>query len=197
MEVNAKLVRDLREKTGAGVMDCKKALAESKGDLEKAVVGCARKASPPPPSAPAARHRKAPSARISTPAASSGCWSRSIARPTSSAKTPEFQALVKEVAMQIAAANPRCVRREELPAAVIEQERQIYAQQTAGKPENVIAKIVEGKLEKFFKDACLLEQSLGARPQSHDQRPDRRVHRQARRKDRCAALRALSVGRVA
>jgi elongation factor Ts len=77
------------------------------------------------------------------------------------AKTPDFQTLVKELAMQIAAANPRCVRREELSPAMIEQERQIYAQQAAGsgKPENVIARIVEGKLDKFYKEVCLLEQS--------------------------------------
>jgi elongation factor Ts len=75
------------------------------------------------------------------------------------AKTPEFQTLVKEIAMQIAAQNPRCVRREELPAEVIEQERQIYASQSAGKPEQVIGKIVEGKLEKFYHDVVLDEQA--------------------------------------
>jgi len=74
------------------------------------------------------------------------------------AKTPEFQTLVKELGMHIAAQNPRCVRREELEAAVVEQERQIYASQASGKPEPVINKIVEGKLEKFYKEACLLEQ---------------------------------------
>jgi len=75
------------------------------------------------------------------------------------AKTPEFQGLVKEIAMQIAAANPRCVGREDVPAEVIEQERQIYATQSADKPEAVIKKIVEGKLEKFYRDICLNEQA--------------------------------------
>ena len=75
------------------------------------------------------------------------------------AKTPEFQALVKEIAMQIAAANPRCVSREDVPAEVIEQERQIYASQSADKPEAVIKKIVDGKLEKFYRDICLNEQA--------------------------------------
>ena len=75
------------------------------------------------------------------------------------AKTPEFQALVKEIAMQIAAANPRCVSREDIPPAIIEQERQIYATQSADKPEAVVKKIVEGKLEKFYRDVCLNEQA--------------------------------------
>jgi elongation factor Ts len=75
------------------------------------------------------------------------------------AKGPDFQTLVKEIAMQIAATNPRCIRREELAPEVVEQERQIYMQQSAGKPANVIAKIVEGKLDKFYKEVCLLEQS--------------------------------------
>jgi elongation factor Ts len=71
----------------------------------------------------------------------------------------EFAALVKEIAMQIAAANPRSVRREELPAELIEQERQIYASQAVGKPEALINKIVDGKLEKFFAEFCLYEQA--------------------------------------
>ena len=75
------------------------------------------------------------------------------------AKTPEFQTLVKEIAMQVAAANPRCVSREDVPAEVIEQERQIYAPQSAGKPEAVVKKIVDGKLEKFYRDICLNEQA--------------------------------------
>jgi elongation factor Ts len=75
------------------------------------------------------------------------------------AKGADFQTLVKEIAMQIAATNPRCIRREELAPEIVEQERQIYLQQSAGKPANVIAKIVEGKLDKFYKEVCLLEQS--------------------------------------
>ena len=71
--------------------------------------------------------------------------------------------------MQVAAANPRCVSREDVPAEVIEQERQIYASQSAGKPEAVIKKIVDGKLEKFYRDICLNGAGLGARPQPHHQ----------------------------
>ena len=158
-EVSANLVRELREKTGAGVMDCKKALAEANGDLEKAVAwlrerGIAR----------AARRagRLASEGSIGAYIHAGGKLGVLVEVNCESdfvAKTPEFQTLVKEVAMQIAAANPRCVRREELPREVIQQERQIYASQSAGKPEPIVNKIVEGKLEKFYREVCLLEQS--------------------------------------
>src|ERR1700675_688915 len=161
MDINANIVRELREKTGAGVMDCKKALAEASGDREEAIVWLRERGI-------------AQAAKRSGKLASEGsvvsyihaggklgvlvevnCESDFVT------KTPEFQNLVKEIAMQIAAANPHAVRREELPADVVAQERQIYASQAAGsgKPDNVIAKIVDGKLEKFFADACLYEQA--------------------------------------
>lgn len=159
MDVNANLVRDLRDKTGAGIMDCKKALAESQGDLEKAAVWLREKGI-----AQAAKRagRVASEGSVGSYIHAGGklgvlleinCESDFVA------KTPEFQTLVKEVAMQIAAANPRCVRREELDPSIIEQERQIYASQSVGKPEQVIAKIVDGKLEKFYKDVVLNEQA--------------------------------------
>src|SRR5271167_642916 len=157
MDVNATLVRDLRDKTGAGVMDCKTALAETKGDLEQAVVWLREKGI-----AQAAKRsgRVASEGSIGSYIHAGGKLGVLVEINCESdfvAKTPEFQTLVKELAMQIAAANPRCVRREELSAEIIEQERQIYASQAAstGKPENVINKIVDGKLEKFFADACL------------------------------------------
>ncbi len=161
MDVNANLVRELREKTGAGVMDCKKALAEAKGDLEAAVVWLREKGI-----AAAAKRagRVASEGAVGSYIHAGGklgvllevnCESDFVA------KTPEFQTLVKELSMQIAASNPRSVRREELSADVIAQERQIYASQAAGtgKPEAVINKIVEGKLEKFYAESCLYEQA--------------------------------------
>jgi len=161
MDVNANLVRELREKTGAGVMDCKKALAESKGDLEQAVVWLREKGI-----AQAAKRagRVASEGSVGSYIHAGGKLGVLVEVNCESdfvAKTPEFQVLVKEIAMQIAAANPRAVRREELPEDVIAQERQIYASQAAGsgKPEAVINKIVDGKLEKFFSDACLYEQA--------------------------------------
>jgi elongation factor Ts len=159
MDVNANLVRELRDKTGAGVMDCKKALAESLGDLDKAVVWLREKGI-----SQAAKRagRVASDGSIGAYIHAGGKLGVLVEINCESdfvAKTPEFQALVKEIAMQIAAANPRCVRREELPAEVVEQERQIYASQSAGKPEQVLKKIVEGKLEKFYHDAVLNEQA--------------------------------------
>jgi elongation factor Ts len=159
MDVNANLVRELRDKTGAGVMDCKAALAESKGDLDKAAVWLREKGI-------------SQAAKRAGRVASEGCVGTYIhaggklgvlveinCESDFVAKTPEFQTLVKEIAMQIAAANPRCVRREELAPEVVEQERQIYASQSAGKPEQVLKKIVEGKLEKFYHDVVLDEQA--------------------------------------
>jgi elongation factor Ts len=159
MDVNATLVRELRDKTGAGVMDCKKALAESQGDLEKAAVWLREKGI-----AQAAKRsgRTASEGSVGSYIHAGGKLGVLVEVNCESdfvAKTPEFQTLVKEIAMQIAAANPRCVRREELPAEVIAQERQIYASQAAGKPEAVVNKIVEGKLEKFYKEVCLNEQA--------------------------------------
>jgi elongation factor Ts len=159
MEINAITVRELREKTGAGVMDCKKALAEASGDLEKAIVWLRERGI-------------AQAAKRSGKLASEGSIGSYIhaggklgvlvevnCETDFVAKTPEFQALVKEIAMQIAAANPRCVSREDIPPAIIEQERQIYATQSADKPDAVVKKIVEGKLEKFYRDVCLNEQA--------------------------------------
>jgi elongation factor Ts len=161
MDVNANSVRELRDKTGAGVMDCKKALAESKGDLEKAAVWLREKGIA---SAAKRAGRVASEGSVGSYIHAGGKLGVLVEVNCESdfvAKTPEFQNLVKEVAMQIAAQNPRCVRREELDPAVIEQERQIYASQSAGtgKPAQVIQKIIEGRLEKFYKDVVLSEQA--------------------------------------
>ena len=159
MEVTANTIKELREKTGAGVMDCKKALAESKGDLEKAAVWLREKGI-----AQAAKRagRIASEGSIGSYIHAGGKLGVMVEINCESdfvAKTPEFQSLVKEIAMQIAASNPRCVSRDQLPAEVIEQERQIYASQSAGKPEQVVNKIVDGKLEKFYHDVVLNEQA--------------------------------------
>jgi len=159
MEVNANLVKELREKTGAGVMDCKRALAEAAGDFEKAVVSLREKGV----AAAAGRaSRVASEGSVGSYIHAGGKLGVLIevnCETDFCAKSEAFQGLVKELAMQVAAANPRCVKREEVPAAVIEQERQIYASQAEGKPAAVIGKIVDGKIEKFFKEACLLEQA--------------------------------------
>ncbi|HEY9156724.1 MAG TPA: translation elongation factor Ts [Candidatus Binatus sp.] len=159
MELNANLVKELREKTGAGIMDCKRALAETAGNLEKAVVWLREKGI----AAAAGRAgRVASEGSVGSYIHAGGKLGVLIeinCETDFCAKSEAFQALVKELAMQVAAANPRCVRREELSPAVIEQERQIYASQAEGKPAAVVTKIVDGKIEKFYKEACLLEQA--------------------------------------
>jgi elongation factor Ts len=159
MKIDPKTVMELREKTGAGVMDCKKALAETEGELEKAIVWLREKGI-----AAAAQRagRTASEGSVGSYIHAGGKLGVLIevnCETDFCAKSESFQALVRELAMQVAATNPVCVKREDVPAAVIEQERQIYASQAEGKPANVVGKIVEGKVEKFFKESCLLEQA--------------------------------------
>jgi elongation factor Ts len=162
MEVSASTVKELREKTGAGVMDCKKALAECAGDLEKAVDSLRRKGL-----AAAARKmgRVAAEGLVGAYIHAGGkigvmveinCETDFVAR------TPEFQALLKELAMQVAAASPRYIRREEVSPEELEREREIYRRQAldSGKPEKIADKIVEGKMDRFYSEVCLLEQAF-------------------------------------
>jgi elongation factor Ts len=162
MEVTASLVKELREKTGAGMMDCKKALAETAGDLSKAVDYLRQKGL-------AAAAKKAN--RVATDGAIGayvhaggklGVLVEINCETDFVARTAEFQSLLKDVAMQVAATNPRCVRREEVSADEFEREKVIYRQQAleSGKPEKVIEMIVQGKMEKFYSEVCLLEQSF-------------------------------------
>ena len=162
MEVNATLVKELREKTGAGMMDCKKALAETAGNLEKAVDYLRQKGL-------AAAAKKAD--RIATdgavgayvhPGGKIGVLVEINCETDFVARTNEFQSLLKDIAMQVAAASPRFLRREEVSGEEMEKERSIYRQQAleSGKPEKVVDKIVEGKMERFYSEACLLEQAF-------------------------------------
>ena len=164
MEITPKLIQELREKTGAGIMDCKRALAETDGDLEKAVLWLREKGI----AAAAGRAgRVASEGAVGSYIHAGGKIGVLIevnCETDFCAKSEAFQALVKELALQVAALNPRVVRREELSAEVIEQERQIYASQAEGKPAAVVAKIVDGKVEKFYKEACLLEQAYARDP---------------------------------
>jgi len=162
MEITAAVVKELREKTGAGMMDCKKALSETAGDLDKAIDYLRQKGL-------AAAARKAD--RVATdgavaayvhPGGKIGVLVEVNCETDFVARTTEFQALLKDIAMQVAAANPRYVRREEVAAEEFEKEKSIYRQQAleTGKPEKVVDKIVEGKMERFYSDVCLLEQSF-------------------------------------
>jgi elongation factor Ts len=139
-------------------MDCKKALAETAGDLEKAAQWLREKGI----AAAAARaDRVASEGSVGTYIHAGGKIGVLIevnCETDFCAKSEAFQTLVKELAMLVVALSPRVVRREDLSPEVIEQERQIFASQAEGKPAAIVAKIVEGKLEKFYKEACLLEQ---------------------------------------
>jgi len=162
MEISAAAVKELRDKTGAGMMDCKKALGETGGDLDKAVDYLRQKGL-----AAAAKRadRLAADGAVGAyvhPGGKIGVLIEINCETDFVARTTEFQALLKDIAMQVAAANPRYVKRDEVPAEEFEKEKQIYRQQAleSGKPEKVVDKIVEGKIERFYSEVCLLEQSF-------------------------------------
>ena len=160
MEVSATMVKDLREKTGAGMMDCKKALAETGGDFQKAVDFLRQKGL-----ATAAKRagRIASEGRIGSYIHAGGKIGVMVEVNCETdfvAKTDDFQLFSKDIAMHIAASSPLYIRREDVPSEALEREKEIYRAQAreAKKPEKIIDKIVEGKLEKFYGEACLLEQ---------------------------------------
>ena len=160
MTITAEMVRKLREETGAGMMDCKAALSEANGDMEKAREGLRKRGL-------AAAAKKAgrtasegvignyihPGSRIGV-MVEVNCETDFVAR------TPEFQSLVKDIAMHVAAASPLYVTKDEVPAEVLEKEKEIYKSQAAaqGKPAQVQDKIAEGKLKQYYSDFVLLEQ---------------------------------------
>lgn len=155
--ISADMVRDLREKTGVGMMECKKALTESGGDFDKALTILRQKGLA---SASKKAGRSASEGLVGSyihmdrigVLLEVNCETDFVAR------TDDFRGLLKDIAMHIAAAIPVYVSREEIPASVIEAEKEIYRSQVAGKPDQVVEKIVEGKLEKFFSETCLLDQ---------------------------------------
>lgn len=158
--ITAEMVKELRERTGAGMMDCKKALTEKNGDMDKAIEYLREKGL-------AAAAKKA--GRIAAEGTVEsyihgggriGVLVEVNCETDFVAKTQGFKDLVKDIAMQIAAAKPEYVNKEEVPAEVLEKERQILRAQALneGKPEKVVEKMVEGRLEKFYKENCLLEQ---------------------------------------
>ena len=162
MEINAKLVKDLREKTGAGMMDCKNALVDAKGDMEQAIVVLRKKGL-------ASAQKKA--ARVAAEGmighyihagGKLGVLVEINSETDFAARSDEFQILVKDIAMHIAAQNPLYVKREDVPAEVLEKEREIYRDQAraSGKPANIVDKIAEGKLESYYEMACLYDQKF-------------------------------------
>jgi elongation factor Ts len=162
VEVSASMVKDLREKTGAGMMDCKKALADAGGNFEKAVDYLRQKGL-----ATAAKRagRIASEGRIGSYVHAGGKIGVMVEVNCETdfvAKTEDFQTFAKDIAMHIAASSPLYLRRENVPPDALEREREIFRAQArdAGKPEKIVEKIIEGKLEKFYSEVCLLEQSF-------------------------------------
>ena len=162
MQISAQMVKELRETTGAPMMDCKQALAESDGDIDAAVDFLRQKGIA---SAEKKAGRTTAEGMIGSYIHAGGkigvllevnCETDFVAR------TDDFQQLVKDIAMHIAAADPRFVRREEVTAEVLDHEREIFRQQAldSGKPENVVERIIEGKIEKFYSEQVLLEQAF-------------------------------------
>ncbi len=160
MEIPAQLVKELREKTGAGMMECKKALADADGDLEKAVKLLRERGLAAAAKKAGRATREGVVGYYIHAGGKLGVLVEVNCETDFVARTPEFQEFVRDVAMQIAAANPLFVRREEVPESVLENEREIYRKQALaeGKPPQVVEKIVEGRLKKFYSDVCLYEQ---------------------------------------
>lgn len=166
MDINAALVKELREKTGVGIMDCKKALAEAEGDIQSAIDYLRKKGIA---TAKKRGGRTASEGQIGSyihAGGKIGVLLEVNCETDFSARTQDFSDFVRNMAMQVAASNPLSVDREGLPANVLEREKEIYATQAreSGKPEKVIEKMVEGKMNKFYSEACLLEQPYVKNP---------------------------------
>ena len=166
-EVSLELVKQLRERTAAGFMDCKKALEEAKGDIEKAIDILRKKGL----AIAAKRAAKEASEGVVTAYIHSnkkiGVLVEVNCETDFVARTSEFQEFAHNLAMQIAATNPVAISRDQVPSEILEREKKIYEEQLkeAGKPENIIPKILEGKLEKFYKENVLLEQPFIKNPE--------------------------------
>jgi len=162
--MDPKLVKQLREKTNAGIMDCKRALAESGGDLEKAeavlrtkgIAGAGKKAS--------RATKEGIVASYIHLQGKVGVLVEVNCETDFVAKNEKFREFVKDITLHIAAAHPLYVNRDEVPAQLLESEIAIYQGQVKGKPENVISKIVDGKLDKFYSTVCLMEQGFIKNP---------------------------------
>ena len=159
-EITAALVKELRERTGAGMMDCKKALSATDGDLEKAIDFLREKGL-----AAAAKKAGRVAAEGLVEAYIHGGGRIGVLVEVNCetdfvAKTDAFKELVKDIAMHIAATNPSYLKREEVPTAELEHEQAVLAEQARneGKPEKIIEKMVAGRLEKYYKEVCLMEQ---------------------------------------
>jgi len=166
LEISALLIKELREKTGVGIMDCKKALKECDGNIDKAIEYLRKKGIA---TAKKRGGRATSQGQVQSYIHAGGKIGVLVeinCETDFSAKTDDFTTFTKDIAMQIAATSPIAIDRESVPEGVLEKERDIYASQAreSGKPEKIIDKIVEGKMKKYFSEACLLEQAFVKNP---------------------------------
>jgi elongation factor Ts len=166
LTISTSTIKKLREKTGVGIMDCKTALSECNGDIDKAIdylrkkgIATAKKRGGRTTSQGQVQAYIHAGGKI-------GVLVEANCETDFTGKTEDFTNFVKDIAIQVAATSPVAIDRDSMPAAVLEKEKEIYASQaqSSGKPEKVIEKIVEGKLNKFFSEACLLEQPFVKNP---------------------------------
>lgn len=167
MEITSNMVKELREKTGAGILDCRNALREAGGDMSKAAELLREKGLA---AAVKKMGREAKEGVIEAYIhhdAKLGVMVELNCETDFVARTPEFRSLAREICLQIAAESPLYVRREDVPSDVVEKEKEIYRKQALqeGKPEKAIEKIVESKLENFYKTSCLMEMIYVRDPQ--------------------------------
>jgi len=161
MEITAQAVKELREKTGLGMMDCKQALAECGGDVEKAIEHLRKKGLKVASKRAGRETRQGLVEAYIHMGGKIGVMIELNCETDFVARTDEFKALARDLAMQVAAADPKWIDPSGVPADVVEKESAIYADQVKaeGKPEKVIPKIVEGKMKRYYETVCLLEQS--------------------------------------
>jgi elongation factor Ts len=165
MAISAELVKELREKTGVGFMECKSALQEANGDLDAAVT-ILRKRGLASLSKKSSRETKDGLIGAYIHNGKIGVMIEVNCETDFVARNPDFQTLVKDLAMHIAASDPRFIRKEDVTEDILASERDIYKEQarSTGKPENVLDKIVEGRMSKYYSEACLLEQPFVKEP---------------------------------
>jgi elongation factor Ts len=166
MEISADAIKELRQRTGVGVMDCKKALLECAGNVNEAIDILRRKGLAKAAKRAGRQTAEGLIASYIHPGGKIGVLVDIDCETDFVARTDDFQNLAKEIAMHIAAMNPIAISREDVPPEVIEKEKEILRAEaaTSGKPEKVLDKIVEGRMEKFFAEQCLLEQAYIKNP---------------------------------
>ncbi|MDX9703544.1 MAG: translation elongation factor Ts [Candidatus Auribacterota bacterium] len=164
MEISAGIVKELREKTNAGMMDCKKALQEAGGDMEKAVEILRKKGLSMASKRSGRETKEGVIDSYIHLGNKVGVLIEVNCETDFVARNEVFKTFVRDLMLQIASSSPLCVRREEVPAELIAKEKDIARAQITGKPDNIVEKIVEGKINKYYEQVCLLEQAFVKNP---------------------------------